>query len=287
MFEQSTFFNNAQQQNNNSGFNFNQPQGQQIFQPQGKQYSEKLYRKCGFSFPSNHLFLVSLMQVVTDNPDYKKDMFYAFIACVMGVGNNNSRSFDFSKKIVQKFTMKDLASLSFTLKRLALADTSVLPYTKFTNSGSGPKSLYLQYKPADNNSNNKTDNVIIGSSHADLKINIVYSKADVAGIAQVMDQMIDRGIKLDIDYQIKLNDMEHGINTSDTYTPNTQFGVSNGGVSNVANNAPVMAATTQTINNSVPTETPMANNQVSQSAQQQINSFGQQYMNMASNTSRR
>lgn len=281
-------FGQAQPFQSNQNFNF-QKQQVQAQSKATRQYDEDLYRQCGFSFPSNNLFLVSLMKSVPKKANYQKEIYFGMVTFVLGVGDRNNRTYDFKQKIVQKFSLKDLMSLAFTLKQLAISNTSVLPYTKFTNSGSGSKSLYLQYKEqlSNNSSNNASSNVLLGAAHDNLKINIVLSKSDAYGIADIIERIYDNGIKLEIEHQIKSN-----FEKSD-YTSNEEqlsFDLnSSGGVSDPVSNSPMPTGFPQSGNIPVSNETPMANQnvQMSQSAVQQIQSFGNQYMNLASNACRR
>ena len=273
------------QQFQNQNFNY---QKQQV-QSQTRQYDEELYRQCGFSFPSNNLFLISLMKVVPKKTNYQKESYIGMITFVLGIGDKNNRTYDFKQKIVQKFSLKDLMSLSFTLKQLALSNTLVLPYTKFTNSGSGAKTLYLQYKDQGSNNqapNTAATNIVLGGSYGSLKINIILSKSDAYGIADIIERIYEYGIKLEIENQIQTNIQKTNYQSNDTLSFDIN---SSGGVSDPVNSTPIITGQPQMSNNSVPNETPMANQnvQMSPSATQQINSFGNQYMNIASNASRR
>lgn len=194
-------------------------------QHQTKQYTDKLVKLAGFSFPFNNLLMVSLTKRIPADSQDQKETHFGFVTCVMGVGNNNDRTYDFNQKIVQKFSLKDLGSLSFTLKELARNNLQVLPFTKFTNSGSGSKTLYIQYKEQLDNFNNINNynnqnqfqngqtqnvrrvqnNIVVGCSHNNLKINIPLSKFDAYSIADIIEKLYNVGIKLEIEDQINKN----------------------------------------------------------------------------------
>lgn len=200
-------------------------QYQNIQNQNQRQYNEDLIKLAGFSFPFNNLLLVSLIKRVPKDTQDQKETHLGFVTCVLGVGANNNRTYDFQQKIVQKFSLKDLQSLAFTLKQLALSDTQVLPFTKFTNSGSGSKTLYIQYKENLDNFNNVNNNnaqqqfqtqqgqgfrrvqsnIIIGSSYGNLKINIPLSKSDAYSIGDVIQKLYEKGIQLEIKDQIERN----------------------------------------------------------------------------------
>ena len=206
-----------QVQNNNLQFQ-NRPNHQV------KQYDENVVKLIGFSFPFNHLLMVSLMKRIPNSTDYK-ELYFGFITCVTGVGQVNSRTYDFTQKIVQKFSLRDLNTLAFALKQLAINNTTVLPFTKFTNSGSGVKTLYLQYKENLENFNNSQNsnhqyqyqtqqsqntrkmetNIVLGSSYGNIKINIPISKSDAYSIADIIEQIYKKGLELEMNDQIKMN----------------------------------------------------------------------------------
>lgn len=230
-FKVNTQFTNQQFQNQqiNQTPQFQNQQTTQYqnrFNPQQKQYNETVCKLVGFSFPFNHLLMVSLMKRIPNDSqaDYK-ELFFGFVTCVMGVGQANSRTYDFNQKIVQKFSLKDLESLSFALKQLACNNTNVLPFTKFTNSGSGAKTLYLQYKEnienfnSMNNSNHQfqsqtqqtqntrkmENNIVLGSSFGNIKINIPITKSDAYSIGDIIEKLYDFGLKLEIQAQCDTN----------------------------------------------------------------------------------
>lgn len=166
-----------------------------------KEYSENIYRVAGFSFPSNNLFLAALIKSVpkTNDKKFEKESYFFFITCVLGVTNDTLRTYDFNQKVAQKFSLKDLKSLSFALKELAKSNESVLPYTKFTNSGDGAKSLYLQSKTNDK----QQTSIILGASWKNLKINTTFTKSDAYAVADLLDHLYELGMKLELDEQYK------------------------------------------------------------------------------------
>lgn len=220
--------------NNNQGFwNIQTPQRQQFqrFSPDNRnnytnvqsskrQYNEDLYKVAGFSFPNNNLLLVALMKRVgkaTEKND--KETYIAFVTTVLGVGNGNNRTYDFSQKVVQKFSLRELKALSFAIKQLAQNDTSILPYSKFTNSGDGSKSLYLTFHSRQqSNTNNQQDNIILGASWNKLKINLSFTKYDAYSVADSIDQLYELGMRLELKEQMNRNysnsDLAHNSNQS-------------------------------------------------------------------------
>ena len=93
-------------QNFNQQYTYQPPH--QTNQAGQKQYNEKVYKLAGFSFPFNNLLLVSLMRRIPIDPQDQKEVHFGFVTCVLGVGANNNRTYDFQQKIVQKFSLKDL-----------------------------------------------------------------------------------------------------------------------------------------------------------------------------------
>lgn len=177
-----------------------------------RQYNEDLYKIAGFSFPNNNLLLIALMKRISKNSEKNdKENYIAFVTTVLGVGNGNNRTYDFNQKIVQKFSLRELKSLVFAIKQLAKNDISILPYSKFTNSGEGSKTLYLKFHSRNqqnfnnNNNNNAQDAIILGASWNQLKINLNFNKYDAYGVADAIEQLYNLGMKLELNEQINRN----------------------------------------------------------------------------------
>lgn len=226
--------------NNNQGYwNIQTPQRQQFqrFSPDNRnnytnvqsskrQYNEDLYKVAGFSFPNNNLLLVALMKrVVKATEKNDKETYIAFVTTVLGVGNGNNRTYDFSQKVVQKFSLRELKSLSFAIKQLAQNNISILPYSKFTNSGDGSKTLYLNFHSRnESNTNNGQDIIVIGASWNKLKINLNFSKYDAYGVADSIEQLYNLGMHLELTEQSKRNysnsDFHNGSYNNSNIIPN-------------------------------------------------------------------
>lgn len=212
---QNNNFNNRQNNNFNNNNN-----NQSRFQ---KQYNEKLYRVIGMNFPYNNLILVSLMKrvsMVSNEKSFDKESYIVLITGVLGVTNDsNLRTYDFNRKIVQKYSLKDLKSLAFSLKELGKSNPSILPYTKFTNSGEGSKSLYLQYR--EYNPNNKNSNAInFGFSWRDIKINTQLTKYDAYAIGECLDKIYEFGIRLEFEEQASKNLKSINFNSNEVSNEN-------------------------------------------------------------------
>ena len=205
---------------------FNQTQGQnpkqniQSGNKFQKQYTDKLYNIAGFSFPYNNLLLVCIMRRIGQNEDPNHDQresYFGFVTFVKGVGNNANRTYDFNQKIVQKFSLKDLSGLAFVLKQLAVGNADILPYSKFTNSGTGSKSLYVQMNDNSNQQNNPQQNqqysnnnrypqaptFTLGSAHDKSRINLVLTKADAYSIGEMIENLFKTGLDLEIKEQMR------------------------------------------------------------------------------------
>lgn len=188
-----------------------------------KQYTDKLYNIAGFSFPYNNLLLVCIMRRIGQNEDPNHDQresYFGFVTFVKGVGTNANRTYDFNQKIVQKFSLKDLSGLAFVLKQLAVGNADILPYSKFTNSGTGSKSLYIQMNDNSNQQNNPQQNqqnqqysnnnrypqaptFTLGSAHDKFRINLVLTKADAYSIGEMIENLFKTGLDLEIKEQMR------------------------------------------------------------------------------------
>lgn len=184
-----------------------------------KQYTDKLYNIAGFSFPYNNLLLVCIMRRIGQNEDSNHDQresYFGFVTFVKGVGTNANRTYDFNQKIVQKFSLKDLSGLAFVLKQLAIGNNDILPYSKFTNSGTGSKSLYIQMNNNQDQQNNpqqtnqysnnrysQAPTFALGSAHDRFKINLVLTKADAYSIGEMIENLFKTGLELEIKEQMR------------------------------------------------------------------------------------
>lgn len=272
-----------------------QQQSKQNLQTGGqfqKQYNEDLYRIAGFSFPFNNLFLVCLMKRSPRNGEDDRELFFGFATCVLGVGSNQNRTYDFSQKIVQKFSLKDLQSLSFALKQLAVGNKSILPFSKFTNSGSGSKSLYLNFHEQDQNAQQnggrpRMEKITLGFSHNNLKINIPLSQPDAYSIADVIEQLYKTGINMEITEQIQRNanktnlsgDINNGCGVSPVVESTSGF--------NTPRSLSQPPIQTPPIGNMIPNSNPHTQipvpgtGNVSPTASKQIDAFGTKFWNLA------
>ena len=250
-----------------------------------KQYTDKLYNIAGFSFPYNNLLLVCIMRRIGQNDDSNHDQresYFGFVTFVKGVGTNANRTYDFNQKIVQKFSLKDLSGLAFVLKQLAIGNNDILPYSKFTNSGTGSKSLYIQMNNNQDQQNNpqqtnqysnnrysQAPTFALGSAHDRFKINLVLTKADAYSIGEMIENLFKTGLELEIKEQMRRSTDKSrlidagGANTSSVNMPQPINGPAN---------YSQPQAQPQNISNVGFNQTPNIGTNVNQSGQGQINS---------------
>jgi len=91
--------------------------------------------------PMNHLLTIQLVNqpsAPSTKTNFKPQYFY-FLTLAPGAGNGSNRTYDFSNKINMKFSIAEVFGLAFTLQQVAGGNPRVLPYSKFSKSGTGTK----------------------------------------------------------------------------------------------------------------------------------------------------
>jgi hypothetical protein len=220
---------------------------------QQRRYTDKIDNLLDFSFPSNNLLTCQLVKrtptVLDANKVDLKEKFFFFLNMVTGVGQQNSRTYDWTQKIVIKFSLREIITMSFILIECAKGNyDNVLPYTKFANSGSGTTknvSIWIpdnkqQYQNNNNfapqmnnmgNNNNFSQNNNQNIQKNPIKINITFSESngskstisispgEAYGLGVQLKYMYDYGMDKEIETQItqpRFNNNQNYNNQSST-----------------------------------------------------------------------
>jgi hypothetical protein len=174
---------------------------------QNQQYNETLTPLWNISFAANHLLQVSLVQRVPapnlNKPDLKEKVF-GFVTLAPGDGAGNSRTYNFQNKVTQKFQLREIESLSFVLRQLAIGNQNVLPYTKFTRSQQGQKMLSVWVaskiqQMGQQQVNVKTINVTIDAGGAKSTLNMSPDQA--YGFGSYLNELFKNGVSKEFDLQ--------------------------------------------------------------------------------------
>lgn len=182
----------------------------QIHQPT-KQYNDILTPICQFGFSFNHLLTIVLMKRDTNTPNVKdlKEHYFFFVTLIPGVGDKSNRTYDFKQKIAMKYSLRELASFIFVLKQCSIGnDNAVLPYRKFSRQQSISKNCSIWSTNAVKNAGQPTQTsnkaITISFEINQTKFHMSLSPADAAGIAETLQPVMEKGLKLEIDYQINI-----------------------------------------------------------------------------------
>ncbi len=220
-----------QQQGNQGGFYGGRSQNG------GQQYNDTLVQVINYGFPFNHLLSVALMQRVPppnlQRPDLKEKFFF-FVTLAPGVGDGQNRSYDFQNgRVAMKYSTREIAGLSEVLKNVSLGNPYVLPYTKFTKSQGGSKSLsiWTSQKNQQIGQNNVIINQINLTISASQKQTISLVAEQALGMSKILEKMVDKAIELEFKLQI-----EQPVANINQNTGGNQFNVPN--QNNTFNNQP-------------------------------------------------
>ena len=194
---------NQQPQGNQGGFYGGRQQNN------GPQYNDQLVQVVNYGFPFNHLLAVALMQRVPppnlQRPDLKEKFFF-FVTLAPGVGDGQNRTYDFQQgRIAMKFSTREVAGLSEVLKNVAMGNPNVLPYTKFTRSQGGSKSLsvWTSQKNQQMGQNNVMINQINITISAAQKQTISLNAEQALGIGKILDKMFEKAVEMEFKLQLE------------------------------------------------------------------------------------
>ena len=113
-----------------------------------KQYNNSLNNICSYSFTGSHLLVVQLVRSIPNNDKYSASKPQYFFMLTLapgekvdgGYNNDVSRTYKFEKSINIKYSIHELMSLGFSVKRFALGQQQVIGnYVKFSRSQTGTK----------------------------------------------------------------------------------------------------------------------------------------------------
>jgi len=173
------------------------------------QYNETLVPLWNITFAANHLLQVSLVQRVPppnlNKPDIKEKVF-GFVTLAPGDGAGNSRTYNFQNKVTQKFQLREIESMSFILRQLAIGNQGVLPYTKFTRSQQGQKILSIWESSklqqiGQQQINAKLINITIDAGGAKSTLNLTADQA--YGFGSYLNELFKNGVSKEFELQLQ------------------------------------------------------------------------------------
>lgn len=246
---QNNYFGNFQQpQQNPGGFQQvpqNLPQPNSVAPNPGQQYGANIHQNnvgyndkidpifnTGFAF--NNLMTVGYVKRTSldiNKKDYK-DRHFFFISMIAGVGQGQNRTYDFSKRVSMKFSMREISSLAFILKQCAIGNhDNVLPYMKFS-SDSKNCSIWIETEPKTFNNRQvilKKICIAINSRSTD-RLTIALSPAEAYGIGETFEFLFNEAMKAELEIQQAEPKGELEGNYADSFTPPTPAGFAQNGI---------------------------------------------------------
>jgi len=174
-----------------------------------KQYSDNLQNICSFAFPSNHLINFQLIRAVPNQSIQQssaKAEYFSFITIAPGEGSNENRTYNFQNKINVKFSLQEIAGLSFVLKQWADGrGPTVLPYAKFARSAQGTKSVSL-WEPQQNNTDGRPKSrmisITIKENNNGNGLTISITPDQAYSISVSLKELFTKGINLEFERQM-------------------------------------------------------------------------------------
>lgn len=197
-------------------YQYNSPpqsgQPQQMYQTQtpspggtfqgNRQYNDKIEPVANFGFAANNLFTIGLVRAtpvaMNGGRDFKEKHFF-FFSMVAGVGDRNSRTYNFQQKVSQKFALREAAAFAFVLKQCAVGNFgNVLPYRKFSNSQGMSKSTSIWIGDSQNQNQGRQ---IMLTVDGGTKLTNPLSPADAFAMAEIIESLFKEGLRLEIEIQ--------------------------------------------------------------------------------------
>jgi len=148
--------------------------------------------------PMNHLLTIQLVNqpsAPSTKTNFKPQYFY-FLTLAPGAGNGSSRTYDFSNKINMKFSIAEIFGLGFTLQQVAGGNPRVLPYSKFSKSGTGTKVVSI-VESAKQGKYGPTRIITIFVSCNSQKYSLNLSTAEAYALAKQLDLSATEATKLE------------------------------------------------------------------------------------------
>jgi len=169
----------------------------------------KLMTVAGTSLPSNHIININLMQQVenlTSPGPYldTKPKFFFLYSLAPGVGNQQNRSYNFQDAISLKFSLQEMSGLVEVMREVAKANIYVLPFIKFSKSNGESKSVSIMHSTKENKfaPSGKEPVITIMTVKGSQKNGLSVSPAQALGFCKMVDNLVNRGMNLEIDRQI-------------------------------------------------------------------------------------
>lgn len=175
-----------------------------------QQYSESLTQIVTTNFPANHLINLSLMQrTPLANQRDLKEKFFFFFTLAPGEGEQANRTYNMKdRKISLKFSTREIAGFAETLYQCAIGNQfNVLPYTKFTKSEQGGKSvsIWITSKHQVISGNTvEVRSINVAVSHNKIKHNVSFTIADALGFSTVVRLIVEKAVNFEVNNFQKL-----------------------------------------------------------------------------------
>jgi hypothetical protein len=192
-----------------------------------KQYTDTLENVCSFSFPSNHLVVFALVRATPQQniqqQNNAKPEYFSFLTLAPGEGGADSRTYNFQNKLVVKFSLQEIAGLSFVLKSWANGlGKAVFPYVKFARSANGQKmvSVWEGQQQQGNQPKARTVQLSIKENNNN-PVSISLTPDQAFAMAETLQAMFNKGIELEIHRQInspKINNNNKPLSNGSSYT---------------------------------------------------------------------
>lgn len=165
--------------------------------------NDTLEKVCNTSFPANHLLQVSLVKRINTAPDDYKEKCMFFVTMAPGETTSNganNRTYNFSKHISIKYSIREIIGLSFVLKSAAVGRTDVMPYVKFSGDATAKKYVSVRDNIDKKDDNTEKRYVSLTISNGTIKptINFTPDQAYACGI--MLEKMYEKAIQLEFDY---------------------------------------------------------------------------------------
>jgi len=135
------------------------------------------------------------MHNIAQQTNFKPQYFY-FLTLAPGAGNGSNRTYDFSNKINMKFSIAEVFGLGFTLQQVAGGNPRVLPYSKFSKSGTGTKVVSV-VESTKQSSHGPSRIITIFVSCNSQKYSLNLSTAEAYALAKQLDLSATEATKLE------------------------------------------------------------------------------------------
>ena len=181
-----------------------------------KQYNSSLSNICSYSFPGSHLLITQLVRTIPNNektasspkaqyffmltlaPGEKVDSNYG------GGGNDSGRTYKFDKSLNIKYSIHEMISLGFVMKRFAFGQSQVIGnYVKFSKSSTGTKrvtvweSSKLEKGPKGDYTKRSVNMTL--SSNENYTFN--FSPEDANSFGEIVESLAKKALELEMSRQ--------------------------------------------------------------------------------------